>query len=69
MCADLSQRLTFPSEVAMTNLHIDLVLWSNSCQCVSIIELMVPWEDEADLNGKDHNMPNLQQKQRNEAGM
>lgn len=68
MCVDLSQRLTFPSKMAMTNLHTDLVFWSNSCQCVFIVELMVPWEDATD-EAFDCDTPTLQQKQRSEAGM
>ncbi|XP_072115856.1 gamma-crystallin S-1-like [Mobula birostris] len=44
MRADLGQKLAFPSEIATTNLWPDLVLWSNSCWRVFIIELTVPWE-------------------------
>ncbi len=45
MKVDLDQKLTFPSEIALTILRPDLVLWSNSCQLAYIIELTVPWED------------------------
>lgn len=45
MRVDLSQRLIFPPEIAVTNLRPDLVLWSRSCQRVFIVELTVPWED------------------------
>ncbi|TWW54580.1 hypothetical protein D4764_0274410 [Takifugu flavidus] len=45
MRVDLSQRLIFPSEVAVTNLRPDLVLWSKSCRRVFIVELTVPWEE------------------------
>ncbi|KAK0139173.1 Retrovirus-related Pol polyprotein from type-2 retrotransposable element R2DM [Merluccius polli] len=48
MRVDLSQRLTFPPEIAITNLRPDLVLWSKSCRQVFIIELTVPWEDAID---------------------
>ncbi|KAJ8347374.1 hypothetical protein SKAU_G00287750 [Synaphobranchus kaupii] len=48
MRIDLSQRLTFPSEITVTNLCPDLVLWSNSCRRVFIVELTVPWEDAID---------------------
>ena len=40
--------LTFPFEMANTNLRPDLVLWSRSSHCVFLIELMVPWEDTID---------------------
>lgn len=37
---DMCQRLTVPSDIAITNLRPDLVLWSNSHQCmVYIMEL------------------------------
>ncbi len=42
MRVDLSQRLTFPPEIAATNLCPDLVLWSKSCRHVFIVELTVP---------------------------
>lgn len=32
----------------MTNLRPDLVLWSNSCRRVFIVELTVPWEEAID---------------------
>lgn len=48
MRVDLSQRLTFPPEIAATNLRPDLVLWSKSCRRVFIVELTVPWEDNID---------------------
>lgn len=44
----LNQRLTFPSEIALTNLCPGLVLWSNSCRRVFLVELTVPWEDAID---------------------
>ena len=48
MRVDLSQRLTFPPEIAVTNLRPDLVLWSKSCRRVFIVELTVPWEEAID---------------------
>uniref|UniRef100_A0A3B3B355 Reverse transcriptase domain-containing protein n=1 Tax=Oryzias melastigma TaxID=30732 RepID=A0A3B3B355_ORYME len=48
MQVDLDRRLVFPSEIATTTLRPDLVLWSNSCRVVYIIELTVPWEDSLD---------------------
>lgn len=48
MRVDLSQRLTFSLENAVTNLHPDLVLWSYSCRCVFMLEQMVPWEKAID---------------------
>ena len=48
MRVDLTQRLTFPPEIAATNLRPDLVLWSKSCRRVFIVELTVPWEDAID---------------------
>ena len=48
MQVDLNQRLTFPSEISVTSLCPDLVLWSSSSQHVFIVELMVPWEDTID---------------------
>ncbi|KAL1273019.1 hypothetical protein QQF64_028881 [Cirrhinus molitorella] len=48
MRVDLSQRLTFPPEIAVTNLRPDLVLWAKSCWRVFIVEMTVPWEDAID---------------------
>lgn len=48
MRVDLDKCLVFPLEIAMTNLRPDLVLWSNSCRCVFIVELTVPWEEAID---------------------
>lgn len=45
MLVDVDQRLTVPSEIAITNLRPDLVLWSNSQRMVYFVELTVPWED------------------------
>ncbi len=48
MRVDLNQRLTFPPEIAATNLRPDLVLWSKSRRHVFIVELTVPWEEAID---------------------
>lgn len=48
MRVDLSQRFTFPPEIAATNLLPDLDLWSKSCRRVFIVELTVPWEEAID---------------------
>lgn len=45
MWVDLSQRITFPSEIVVTNLRPDLVFWSKSCHHV---ELPVLWGDALD---------------------
>lgn len=44
MLVDIGPQLTFPLEIAATNLRPDLVLWSPSLKSVYIIELTVPWE-------------------------
>ncbi|KAL7868614.1 hypothetical protein SRHO_G00099980 [Serrasalmus rhombeus] len=45
---DLDKSLVFPPNIAVSSLHPDLVLWSNSCRRVYIIELTVPWEEAID---------------------
>ena len=45
MLVDIGQQLTFPPEIAPTNLRPDMVLWSPSRRAVYIIELTVPWEN------------------------
>ncbi len=45
MQVDLNHRLTFPFEIAVTNVRPDLVLWSKSSRTVIIVELTVPWEE------------------------
>ncbi len=42
MRVDINQRLTFPPEIAATNLRPDLVLWSKSCRHVFIVETDSP---------------------------
>ena len=48
MQVDVGQRLSVPSEIAITNLRPDLLLWSNSQRMVYFIELTVPWEDNVE---------------------
>ena len=45
---DLDKSLVFPPNIALSSLRPDLVLWSNSCRRVYIIELTVPWEEAID---------------------
>ncbi len=45
MRVDLNHRLTFPVELAVTNLRPDLVLWSKSIRTAITVELTVPWEE------------------------
>lgn len=40
-----NHRLTFPLEIATTNLQLDMVLWSNSNRTIFMIKLTVPWEE------------------------
>ena len=43
--SDLGGEGTFPSEIAITNLRPDVVIWSASQRQVILGELTVPWED------------------------
>lgn len=45
MLVDVDQRLTVPSEIAITSLRPDLVMWSLALRKVYFVELTVPWED------------------------
>ncbi|KAL3976668.1 homeobox protein Meis3 [Sarotherodon galilaeus] len=45
MQVDLDQRLIFPTQIVITTLRPDLILWSNSQKLAYVIELMVPWEE------------------------
>ncbi|KAL7831254.1 hypothetical protein SRHO_G00307570 [Serrasalmus rhombeus] len=45
---DLDKSLVFPPNIAVSSLRPDLVLWSNSCRRVYIIELTVSWEEAID---------------------
>ncbi|KAG7490126.1 hypothetical protein JOB18_028456 [Solea senegalensis] len=48
MLVDIGQQIVFPSEIAVTTLRSDLVLWSPSIKSVNIIELTVPWESSTE---------------------
>ncbi len=48
LLVDLDKSLVFPPNIAVSSLRPDLVLWSNSCRRVYIIELTVPWEEAID---------------------
>lgn len=66
MLADISQRLTFPPEIASTNLRPDMVLWSPSLKVVNIIELTVPWEK---MKGRSSATQNWQQTRNSMGGV
>jgi len=40
----LCEGLHFPSHIAITNERPDIVIWSDSCRRVHLVELTVPWE-------------------------
>jgi len=42
--ADLSEGLHLPAHIAITNERPDIVIWSDSCRRVHLVELTVPWE-------------------------
>lgn len=42
---DLLTKLVFPPEIAVTNLRPGMVMWSNKCKQVVLLELTVPWEE------------------------
>ena len=44
MRVDLGKQLQFPREIVQTSLRPDLVLWSEACRTVLLVELTVPWE-------------------------
>ncbi len=44
MRVDLGKQLQFSRETAETSLQPDLVMWSEACKTVLLIELTVPWE-------------------------
>lgn len=48
MFVGLGQRLTFPPEIVLTNLHPDLLLWSSSWLCAFIIKQTVSLEGGID---------------------
>ena len=45
MLADLSEALHFPCHIAITTVHPDIIIWSDSRKCVHLVELTVPWEE------------------------
>ena len=45
VAVDLDDQITFPSEIAITELRPDMVLWSCSAKYVILGELTVPWEE------------------------
>ena len=44
MRVDLGKQLQFPREIVETSLRPDLVMWSEVCKTVLLVELTVPWE-------------------------
>ncbi|CAM4298856.1 unnamed protein product [Leuciscus chuanchicus] len=44
MRVDLGKQLQFPREIVETSLRPDLVMWSEACKTVLLVELTVPWE-------------------------
>lgn len=51
MAADLNQ-LKFPTEITMTSLQPDVVLWSASARTVIMAELTVPSEERMEASFK-----------------
>ena len=45
VAVDLSEQMTFPPEIMVTELRPDIVLWSCSTRRVILGELTVPWEE------------------------
>ena len=41
--------MTFPSEIAITNMRPDLVVWSKQSKSVVLCELTVPWEENIEI--------------------
>lgn len=44
MRVDLGKQLQFPREIVQSSLRPDLVMWSEACKTVLLVELTVPWE-------------------------
>lgn len=44
MRVDLGRQLQFPREIVETSLRPDLIMWSETCKTVLLVELTVPWE-------------------------
>lgn len=42
---DLKKKLVFPSEVAVTSLHLDMIFLSQSTKSIVVSDLTVPWEE------------------------
>ncbi len=48
MQLDLSSRLYFPTDIIITDMRADNIIWSKLRKIVIISELIVPWEDNID---------------------
>jgi len=44
MRVDLGRHLQFPREIVETLLCPDLIMWSEPCKTILLVELTVPWE-------------------------
>ena len=49
LVSDLTEQMTFPSEIAITNMRPDLVVWSKQSKSVVLCELTVPWEENIEI--------------------
>ncbi len=45
MRVDLGRQLQFPREIVETSLRPDLIMWSEQCKTILLVELTVPWEE------------------------
>ncbi len=45
MRVDLGRQLQFPREIVETSLRPDLIMWSEPCKTILLVELTVPWEE------------------------
>ncbi|XP_039516167.1 receptor-type tyrosine-protein phosphatase beta-like [Pimephales promelas] len=45
MRVDLGRQLQFPREIVETLLRPDLIMWSELCKTILLVELTVPWEE------------------------
>ena len=50
MRVDIGKQLQIPTEITITNLRPDLILFSRKQKCLLILELTVPWETRIDEN-------------------
>ena len=48
MVSDLEEQMTFPSEILITNMRPDIVVWSREAKSVILCELTVPWEENVE---------------------